>query len=243
MSFLPFPFLQRSIIPKSRAERRAAKDKVLIEKGRINKRGGWEAKMQRDNQPATSAGLTSCPEDAAGYISNMDRFHSDTAGEEYDLRQERLRREKEAIAYRKNKTEEREDLRWEREDKIKRLEEEYWANERAKGIKSKKNESAVAYDITTMAYKQDITGARQKYFDDMVRYRAKVRTHNLASVSDTRVDYNIISGERRSEPPKPDPVIKPSVLDYGLTDKHVQDDVGGPIIKSVGQNALDIFSN
>merc|ERR1712065_58707 len=233
----------RSIIPKSRAERRAAKDKVLIEKGRINQRGGWEAKMQRENQPATSAGLTSCPEDAAGYISNMDRFHSDTAGEEYELRQEKLRKEKDAIAFRKNKMEEREDLRWEREDKIKRDEEEYWERERAKGIKSKKNESAVAYDITTMVYKQDITGARQKYFDDMVKYRAKVRTHNLAAISDTRVNYNIISGEPRKETRKPEPVAKPSFLDYGLTEQHIHDDVGGPILKSKGQNAADIFAN
>ena len=47
-----------------------------------------------------SAGLTSLPETAAGYISNSDRFHSDTAGEEYDLRMEKLRREKAAIQYR-----------------------------------------------------------------------------------------------------------------------------------------------
>ena len=55
---------------------------------------------QRENAPATSAGLTSCPEDAAGYITNLNRFHSDTAGEEYDLRMETLRREKASIAYR-----------------------------------------------------------------------------------------------------------------------------------------------
>ena len=95
-----FIILKRSIIPKSRAARRAAKDKVLIEKGRIAQRGGWEAKMQRENAPSTSAGLTTCPEDAAGYISNMDRFHSDTAGEEYDLRMEKMRKEKEAIIFR-----------------------------------------------------------------------------------------------------------------------------------------------
>ena len=213
----------------------------MIEKGRINQRGGWEAKMQRENQPATSAGLTSCPENAAGYISNMDRFHSDTAGEEYELRKEKLRKEKDAIAFRKNKMEEREDIRWAREDKQKREEEEYWERERAKGIKSKKNASAVAYDITTMVYKQDLSGARQKYFDDMIRYRAKVRTHNLAAVSDTRVNYNIISGEPRREPPKPEPVIKPSILDYGLTEANIQED-DAQIMKG-RDNTADIFSD
>ena len=94
-----------------------------------------------------------------------------------------------------------------------------------------------------MTYRQDITGARQKYFDDMVKYRAKVRTHNLAEISDTRVNYNIISGAPRKEPPRPEPVSKPSILDYGLTEQHIEDDVGGPILKSKGQNAADIFDN
>jgi hypothetical protein len=55
-----------------------------------------------------------------------------------------------------------------------------------KGDKAKKNQSAVAYDITTMVYKQDASGAQQKYYDDMIRYRAKLRTYNLAMQSDTR---------------------------------------------------------
>ena len=46
--------------------------------------------------------------------------------------------------------------------------------------------SAVAYDITTMVYKQDMDGAVQKHYDDMVRYRAKLRTYELAIQSDTR---------------------------------------------------------
>ena len=40
------------------------------------------------NAPEHTSGLTSCPEGAAGYLSNSDRFHSDTVGEEYAIRQE-----------------------------------------------------------------------------------------------------------------------------------------------------------
>ena len=56
----------------------------------------------RTNAPPTSAGLTSCVEHGAGYLSNADRFHSDTSGEEYLARQEAIRRTKETIAFRKN---------------------------------------------------------------------------------------------------------------------------------------------
>jgi hypothetical protein len=73
---------------------------VLIEKGRIDQRVGWQAKLQRENAPKTSAGMVTCPEGAAGYISNMDRFHSDTAGEEYEIRMEKIRKEKLSIEYR-----------------------------------------------------------------------------------------------------------------------------------------------
>ena len=73
---------------------------MLIEKGRIDQRVGWQAKLQRENAPKTSAGMVTCPKGAAGYISNMDRFHSDTAGEEYEIRMEKIRKEKLSIEYR-----------------------------------------------------------------------------------------------------------------------------------------------
>ena len=34
----------------------------------------------------------------------------------------------------------------------------------------RKNVSAVAYDITSLAYKQDVSGVGQKYVDDMGEY-------------------------------------------------------------------------
>lgn len=52
--------LQRSILPKSRSERLAVKDKVALERNRINQRVGWEARLHQQNAPETSALLTSC---------------------------------------------------------------------------------------------------------------------------------------------------------------------------------------
>jgi hypothetical protein len=66
------------------------------------KRVGHEAKMQRENAPETSAGLVACVESGAGYLSNADRFHSDTSGEEYQLRMEQYRKKEAAIQFRKN---------------------------------------------------------------------------------------------------------------------------------------------
>ena len=58
--------------------------------------------MQRENAPETSAGLTTCVDGGAGYISNPDRFHSDTAGEEQQRRMEQLAKKQRAIEFRRN---------------------------------------------------------------------------------------------------------------------------------------------
>jgi hypothetical protein len=93
----------RSIRPRSRAERRGLKDKVALEKGRINQRVGWQARMHQQNAPESSALLTSCKSGAAGYLSNADRFHTDVVGEEYALRQQDLQRKFAANEYKRNK--------------------------------------------------------------------------------------------------------------------------------------------
>ena len=100
--FIPSAYGFRVMKPKDRHQRRVSKDKVALEKERINARVGHEARMHQLNAPATSAGLTSCVEHGAGYLSNADRFHSDTSGEEFLARQEAIRRTKETIAFRKN---------------------------------------------------------------------------------------------------------------------------------------------
>ena len=92
----------RSIRPKTREERRGVFDKVLLEKSRIDQRVGHEARLHQANAPANSSLLTSCVSEGAGYISNADRFHSDTAGEEYAARQEALQKKNRAIEFRRN---------------------------------------------------------------------------------------------------------------------------------------------
>ena len=87
--------------PRTRRERRAVNDKTSTEKLRLEQRVGYEARLHRQNAPETSAGLTSCSSDGAGYINNADRFLTDFAGEEYEIRQEALRRREKLIEYHK----------------------------------------------------------------------------------------------------------------------------------------------
>ena len=68
----------------SRSERLALKDKVALEKDRLWKRTGWQARLYRENAPRHgSMGLTAMEPNAAGFLADADRFHSDVSGEEY----------------------------------------------------------------------------------------------------------------------------------------------------------------
>jgi hypothetical protein len=216
--FVQSAFGFRSIIPKSRKERLALRDKVALEKSRIDCRVGFAARMHQKNAPATSAMLTQFEKGGAGYISNSDRFHTDTSGEELQVRKEKYRKELEAVEYRRGKAIMREETRWKAHEDQMRIDEEKIQNVRNLGIKAKKNKSAVAYDITTTQYNQDVEGVEQKYVDDMIRYRAKVRTHLLSKAADTRVNYNIISGGDRWVPPMPSSLPRPETFYDGKPD-------------------------
>ena len=98
----PSAFGFRNIQPKTRQERRGHYDKVSLEKSRIDQRVGFEARIHQANAPKHSSQLTSCLSEGAGYISNADRFHCDTAGEEYATRQDAIQRKNRAIEFRRN---------------------------------------------------------------------------------------------------------------------------------------------
>lgn len=123
--------------------------------------------MQRENAPTTSAGLTTCVEGGAGYMTDADRFHSDTAGEEYQRRQESLVKKQRALEFRRNQASNREDDRFQRLEEKRREEEEKWEKMRENGSKAMKNKSKAAYDITTLQYYANDDGEAQKYTDDM----------------------------------------------------------------------------
>ena len=149
--------------------------------------------MHKQNAPETTALLTSCPANAAGYLSNADRFHTDTAGDEYEARLEQKRKQEAAKDFRRNmvgkrfffnqrelslindihvfqQASKREEDRWTEAERKQKAEEEYWAKLREDGSKAKKNTSNMAYDILTLQYAADEDGEAQKYHDDMGKY-------------------------------------------------------------------------
>lgn len=165
--FIPSSFGFRVMKPKTRHQRLVSKDKVALERERINARVGLEARIHQANSHSDSSGLTSCVEHGAGYLSDADRFHSDTSGEEFLQRQQNMKRQNETVEFRRRQSEEREKKRWNEQDQKLQKENEYWDNVRESGAGAKKNQSLVAYDITSLAYHQTLHGHVAKYDDDM----------------------------------------------------------------------------
>lgn len=76
----------KNLKPLTRKERRALKDKVALEKQRLMNRTGLAAKMYRENAPENPSELLTLQSNAAGFLADADRYHSDTAGEEFQAR-------------------------------------------------------------------------------------------------------------------------------------------------------------
>ena len=184
----------KNIKPMTRKERRALKDKVALEKQRLMNRTGLAAKMYRENAPENPSELLTLKPDAAGFMADADRFHSDTAGEEFLKRKAAYNRKQDIYNNTRNTRAVNEEARWKKIESSKHQEEVYWARQRELGVKSAKNKSCVPYDPLTLQYDDTHDGERLRYADDMVRYRAAVRAVNMARHGDTRVGYNIING-------------------------------------------------
>eukprot|EP01035_Chromulina_nebulosa_P019944 gene19944-25910_t len=199
---------------RTREQRLALKDKVTLERMRLNQRVGPQARMQQANQPDQSSGLISCVENSAGYLSNADRFHSDTAGEERAKRQNEIERRKKVDEFKRQQTFKREEDRYQQAIAVKVKEEERWNKLREDGGKAKRNQSGAAYDVVSLQYHQTPDGEKQKYHDDMIRYRAQLRAKALVENGDSRASYNIISGGPRNDIQLVNKIEKPvSLLD------------------------------
>lgn len=72
----------------------------------------------------------------------------------------------------------REEDRWSQLEMKKKQDEERWAKMREDGLKARKNQSNVAYDILSLQYAQNVDGEQQKYFDDLGNFRLKIQFDN-----------------------------------------------------------------
>jgi hypothetical protein len=209
----------KNIKAKTRAERRSTRDKVALERSRLMARSGWQARMHQKNCPETTAGLTMCRPGDEGFLSDSDRFHSDVAGEEFNLRAEQAQKSREAQVFRRDRAKKRDEERWARNEERQNEEEakiQFMRDnpDMMSYRTAMKNKSNVSYDITNLQYNQDTTGEAQMYYDSMVRYRAQARTRALVVLGDSRVPYNILNGDQRELPPRPSEVDRPACIDH-----------------------------
>ncbi|CAN0137362.1 unnamed protein product [Ascophyllum nodosum] len=186
----------------------ALKDKVALEKSRLMQRTGHAAKMYRENVPPEGVSLTGCTPEAAGFITDSDRFHSDTVGEERFRRKAQHERHVQINANRRQLRVEREGKRWEDMERKEEAEKERLDWLRAEERKSKKNKSGMPYNMISLMYNDGLDGQRLEYNDSIVKHRAKMRSNNLLRLGDSRCGYNILTGQSKDEvvdPPAPKP--------------------------------------
>eukprot|EP00826_Nyctotherus_ovalis_P004764 TRINITY_DN11050_c0_g2_i3.p1 TRINITY_DN11050_c0_g2~~TRINITY_DN11050_c0_g2_i3.p1 ORF type:complete len:139 (-),score=61.06 TRINITY_DN11050_c0_g2_i3:48-464(-) len=85
--------------------------------------------------------------------------------------------------------------RWKRMDELDRREEEKLAKLKDSQQAGKKNLSSAAYNPITLEYDPTESGKKLKEADDMAKYRAQLRSHNIDCKSNS--GYNILTGEVR----------------------------------------------
>lgn len=179
-----------NIPARSREQREALRDKELLEKDRLRQRK--ESFVRADPRPAGA--LLAYDPRSQGFMSDADRFHSDTAGEARALREERNARAKLQQAQRRQEGSRRELARWEAMDASDAREEQRWHELRASGAKARRNRGGEPFDPVTLRYNDGRDGERLRAADERVKARALVRAQALqrAGASQGR---NPITGE------------------------------------------------
>jgi len=87
--------------------------------------------MYRENAPKNPSELLSLQPNAAGFLADADRFHSDTAGEEYLKRKADYSRKQDIYNNTRIQRQENEESRWKKIEEAKSAEEEYWQQQRS----------------------------------------------------------------------------------------------------------------
>jgi len=196
----------KNVAPRTRYERRAVLDKESLEKSRLAERREGHQRFQADYK------VTGDTEGAPGFITEADRFYTDTAGMEKMKRDVDLQSKQQNYMNKRSQATDREDKRWRQIEESKKVDEERWDQLREDGSKARRNNSSVPYNPLTLHYNDGKDGDRLRWQDDDIKYRAALRADNL-NKHDT-AGYNPINGENSYQinvPPQPEPMT-----DYNL---------------------------
>lgn len=133
--------------------------------------------------------------DTPSYIDDHERFQKDVAAEERRRREVTRAKEEKRILHLRDDTLARDERRWHDMSERAAAEEERIARFRATGYKATKNQPSLPFNPITLQYRDDTKGVRLKYDDDMVKYRALLRTKNMYERENS--NYNPINGAPR----------------------------------------------
>ena len=192
----------RAVQPETRADRASKSDKTTLEKGRLLQR---REKFQR----YVDIGEPTVPTPkACGFMSDADRFHSDTAGEEKGVRDSAVHPREEKFETRRNQFLDREEGRWDNMEQERSME-QHKLQILQNSSKGTRNHSSVAYDAITLEYHATPAGQQQQFEDNMTKYRAGIRTEKLHRYG-SGDGYNPITGaelQPLSLPRRPDHIF------------------------------------
>ncbi|POM74073.1 Hypothetical protein PHPALM_9017 [Phytophthora palmivora] len=180
-----------NIPARSREQREAVCDKEQREKERLRARK--EGFVRVDTSVTGSAMLVYAPQ-SQGFMSDADRFHSDTAGEERVVREKARARVLMQQERRRREAVDRDVRRWDAMDAANAEEKRRWDALRASGSKARRNKSGESFNPITLMYNDGKDGERLQAADAAIRHRATIRAQNL-QYNNSREGINPITGE------------------------------------------------
>ncbi|KAF4319232.1 hypothetical protein JM18_006016 [Phytophthora kernoviae] len=180
-----------NIPARSREQREAVCDKEQREKERLRVRK--EGFVRVDTSVTGSAMLVYTPQ-SQGFMSDADRFHTDTAGEERVYRNEARTRVKMQDERRRQETVSRDMRRWEAMDASAAEERRRGEALRASGSKARRNKCGEPFNPITLKYNDGKDGERLQAADTAIKHRAMVRAQNLQH-HNSREGINPITGD------------------------------------------------
>ncbi|KAG6954924.1 hypothetical protein JG688_00012127 [Phytophthora aleatoria] len=180
-----------NIPARTREQREAVCDKEQREKERLRARK--EGFVRVDTSAAGSAMLVYTPQ-SQGFMSDADRFHSDTAGEERVAREEARARARIQQERRRHETVNRDVRRWVAMDAASAEEKRRLEALRASGSKARRNKGGEPFNPITLKYNDGNDGERLQAADTAIKQRAMLRAQNL-QYHNSREGINPITGE------------------------------------------------
>ncbi|KAK1943780.1 hypothetical protein P3T76_005176 [Phytophthora citrophthora] len=180
-----------NIPARTREQREAVCDKEQREKERLRARK--EGFVRVDTSVTGSAMLVYTPQ-SQGFMSDADRFHSDTAGEERVVREEARARARMQQERRRHEAVNRDIRRWDAMDAASAEEKRRLIALQTSGSKARRNKSGEPFNPVTLQYNDGKDGERLRAADAAIKHRAMTRAQNL-QYHNSREGINPITGE------------------------------------------------